>query len=89
LHSFLYFVKKEFKNYQNDPATSVLSPDQIKVLEHLHVPLTSRGDDHWLRFFDQLVHYQAKHGHVLVPRLSEVPGLGDWVTDQRRQYKAL
>ena len=87
LHSFLYFIKKEFKNYQSDPATSNLTADQVKVLEHLHVPLTSRGDDHWARFYDLLVKYQATHGHVLVPRLCEVPGLGDWVTDQRRQVR--
>ncbi|GKY95281.1 hypothetical protein MPSEU_000490100 [Mayamaea pseudoterrestris] len=89
LHSFLYYIKKEFKNYQNDPTACDLTADQIKVLEHLHVPLTSRGDDHWVRFYDLLVGYREKHGHVLVPRLSEVPGLGDWVTDMRRQYKAL
>lgn len=33
--------------------------------------------------------YKKTHGHILVPRLCEVPGLGDWVTDQRRQYKAM
>ena len=32
--------------------------------------------------------YGERHNHVLVPRLCEIPGLGDWVTDQRRQYKA-
>lgn len=89
LHAFLYFIKKEFKNFQADSESSNLTADQIKVLEHLHVPLTSRGDDHWQRFYDLLVKYKATHGHVLVPRLCEVPGLGDWVTDQRRQYKAL
>jgi hypothetical protein len=89
LHSFLYYIKKEFKNYQNDATTSSLTAEQVKVLEYLHVPLTSRGDDHWLRFYDLLVKYRERHGHVLVPRLCEVPGLGDWTTDQRRQYKAL
>lgn len=89
LHAFLYHIKKEYKNYNQDPSSSTLTFDQVKVLEYLHVPLTSRGDDHWLRFYDLLVKYKETHGHVLVPRLSEVPGLGDWVTDQRRQYKAL
>jgi Helicase associated domain len=52
------------------------------------VPLTSRGEEHWNRFYELLRQYQQMHGHVLVPRLCEIPGLGDWVTDQRRQYKS-
>lgn len=28
-------------------------------------------------------------GHCLVPRLCEFAGLGDWVIDQRRQYKLM
>jgi hypothetical protein len=89
LHAFITYIKREYKHYTSDPASSSLTADQVKVLEHLHVPLTSRGDDHWMRFYDLLVKYNETHGHVLVPRLCEVPGLGDWVTDQRRQYKAL
>jgi len=88
LHAWLQHLKREYKNYVQDPATSHLTPDQLKVLEYLHIPLTSRGDDHWNRFYDLLKQYGDRHGHVLVPRLCEVPGLGDWVTDQRRQYKA-
>lgn len=88
LYSWLQFIKKEYKNFSNTATTSQLTHQQIAVLESLHVPLTSRGDDHWNRFYEQLVAYKARHGHALVPRLCEVPGLGDWVTDQRRQYKA-
>jgi hypothetical protein len=88
VHAFLQHLKKEYKAYSSDPTTSVLSEEQMKVLEFLHVPLTSRGDDHWNRFYELLQQYGERHGHVLVPRLCEVPGLGDWVTDQRRQYKA-
>jgi hypothetical protein len=99
LHSWIQFLKKEFKNHSNhhpgdhDGKASgttgcALSEEQIKVLELLHVPLTSRGDEHWNRFYELLNQYGQRHGHVLVPRLCEVPGLGDWVTDQRRQYKA-
>lgn len=96
LHSWLQYLKREYKLYvaateaegkEGVPASS-LTADQLKVLESLHIPLTSRGDDHWNRFFRLLVNYKEQHGHVLVPRLCETPGLGDWVTDQRRQYKA-
>jgi Helicase associated domain len=100
LHAFLQHLKKEYKHYMvkmgEDPSEpnpdefppSVLTPQQVAVLESLHIPVTSRGDEHWLRFFSLLEDWKKEHGHVLVPRLCEVPGLGDWVTDQRRQYKS-
>jgi len=99
LHAWLKFLKQQYKFFLSSQEAapenqafaaeiSVLSADQFKVLQSLHVPLTSRGDDHWNRFFGLLTDYKETHGHVLVPRLCETPGLGDWVTDQRRQYKA-
>lgn len=103
LQAWLQHIKREYKNYaavkeeeghhtkESNESTppSTLTEDQIKVLQYLHVPLTSRGDEHWNRFFSLLEDYKKTHGHILVPRLCEVPGLGDWVTDQRRQYKAM
>lgn len=104
LYQWLQFLKKEYKNFTGggggngsdaaSPAVAAtaaaaqLTAQQVAVLESLHVPLTSRGDDHWNRFHELLAAYKVRHGHVLVPRLAEIPGLGDWVTDQRRQYKA-
>lgn len=88
LHIWLQHLKREYKNYLSGEVGTSLTDVQVKVLESLHVPLTSRGDDHWNRFYQLLQAYADRHGHVLVPRLCEVPGLGDWVTDQRRQYKA-
>ena len=71
----------------SEPIKSKLTDQQVSVLEFYHVPLTSRGDDHWSRFYNLLAQYKQSHGHCLVPRLCEIPGLGDWVTDQRRQKK--
>jgi hypothetical protein len=88
LYAWIQNVKKEYKLYMNHSPQCQLTSQQVMVLESLHVPLTSRGDDHWNRFYELLVQYRNRHGHVLVPRLCEIPGLGDWVTDQRRQYKA-
>jgi Helicase associated domain len=88
LYAWLQVIKKEYKLYSNGSPTTSLTAQQVLVLESLHVPLTSRGDEHWNRYYDLLQQYQQRHGHVLVPRVCEVPGLGDWVTDQRRQYKA-
>jgi hypothetical protein len=85
LHSWMQHLKREYKHHLSGDVASTLTDVQVKVLEFLHVPLTSRGDDHWNRFFQLLQAYADRHGHVLVPRLCEIPGLGDWVTDQRRQ----
>ena len=102
LHAWLQVLKKEYKAYtactirsNSDPqqlqqqqhsTKSRLTQQQFEVLEFYHIPLTSRGDDHWMRFYTLLLQYRERHGHCLVPRLSE-GGLGDWVTDQRRQAK--
>jgi hypothetical protein len=88
LHTWLQNLKRDYKHYVGNETTSPLTEEQAFVLESLHVPVTSRGDEHWNRFFGLLQQYREEHGHVLVPRLCEVPGLGDWVTDQRRQHKA-
>jgi hypothetical protein len=88
LHAWLSFVKREYGLFMQDPSKSVLHSQDFDVLKHLHIPLTSRGEEHWYRFYGLLVQYHQQHGHVLVPRVCEIPGLGDWVTDQRRQYKA-
>jgi len=100
LHAWMQLLKKEYKIYSSqqqqqqgststtsEPIKSKLTDQQVSVLEFYHVPLTSRGDDHWSRFYNLLVQYKQSHGHCLVPRLCEIPGLGDWVTDQRRQKK--
>ena len=40
--------------------------------------------------FQRLVEYKEKHGNCLVPnRYSKDPQLGNWVSTQRRQFKAL
>jgi Helicase associated domain len=88
LYAWLQQIKKEYKQFANGAPNCQLTAQQVLVLESLHIPITSRGDDHWNRYYDLLVQYKARHGHVLVPRVCEVPGLGDWVTDQRRQHKA-
>lgn len=87
LCDFLKFCRKEFKNKEQGTGPVTLSDDQFRLLDHLNIPVTSRGDDHWNRFFTLLENYKKEHGHVLVPRPSQVAGLGDWVSDQRRQYK--
>lgn len=98
LHAWLQLVKRMYKQFgeyaESRKAGNLrkglpLTVAQIKVLDHLNVPLATRGNGHWNRFYSLLRQYKDRHGHVLVPRFCEVPGLGDWVTDQRRQHKAM
>jgi Helicase associated domain len=82
--------RKEFKIYQESPDRSFLTPDQVKVLDHLQFPWNTRGDDHWIRNYDHLKQFYKDHGHCMVPRtFVDVPNLCHWVTDQRRQLKNL
>jgi hypothetical protein len=50
----------------------------------------TRGEEHWRIHYEKLQAYNARHGHVLVPRVNpEDPKLGDWVCEQRHQYKLM
>jgi GTP cyclohydrolase II len=84
-HSKLYKwsakQRRHYKVFQKDPSeTSEVTEDRIKVLESVRFAFTSRGDDHWERHYEKLRQFKQDHGHVLVSRQSEVPGLGDWVS---------
>eukprot|EP00978_Attheya_sp_CCMP212_P004734 scaffold10364_cov61-Attheya_sp.AAC.10 len=67
-----------------------LTEDRIAVLHALHFRWNIRGEQNWKRNYDDLVLFKAANGHCLVPRLyGDNLRLGEWVTEQRRQYKAL
>lgn len=80
LHKWVLHQRKQYKLFQNDADSSSLTPDRIKVLESVRFAFTTRGEDHWNRNFEKLKEFRKVHGHVLVPRLSEEAGLGDWVS---------
>lgn len=50
------------------------------MLESVRFAFTTRGEEHWQKSYDKLKEYREEHGHVLVPRQCEIPGLGDWVS---------
>lgn len=90
LYDWMLEQRKAFKEYQEDPADSALTEDQVKVMDFLHFPWNTRGEEHWARNFEYLKAFRAENGHTMVPRTyHEVPNLCHWVTDQRRQMKNL
>jgi len=87
LYAWIVQLRKDYKTRERDPSESPLTDDQISVLESVRFAFTTRGEEHWQKSYERLKEYKADHGHVLVPRQCEIPGLGDWVTSQRQQYQ--
>jgi hypothetical protein len=80
LYQWIVQLRKDYKTRESNPERSPLTLDQIDVLESVRFQFTTRGQEHWQKNFDKLKEYKAEHGHVLVPRQCEIPGLGDWVS---------
>jgi len=87
LYKWIVQLRKDYKTRERDPAESPLTENQINVLESVRFAFTTRGEEHWQKNYEKLKEYKVDHGHVLVPRQCEIPGLGDWVTSQRQQYQ--
>ena len=79
LYSWIVQLRKDYKTRERDPSESPLTDDQISVLESVRFAFTTRGEEHWKKSYERLKEFKADHGHVLVPRQCEIPGLGDWV----------
>ncbi|KAG7346386.1 helicase domain protein [Nitzschia inconspicua] len=86
LYRWIVQLRKDYKIRERNPEESTLTADQIKTLESVRFAFTTRGEEHWQKNYEKLQEYKKEHGHVLVPRQCEIPGLGDWVTSQRQQY---
>ena len=87
LYLWLQNQKKHYKRYmENKP--SFLNQDRIKVLESIGIEWHLRGNAFWDGMYEKLKSYKVTHGDCLVPRTWKGDKrLGEWVTDQRRQYK--
>lgn len=88
LRNWVDIQRKVYRRHRNDPSSITdRQREQLNALEAIEFPFTLKGELHWDRFYEKLREFRDKHGHSLVPRLCEFPGLGDWVVDQRRHYK--
>lgn len=90
LYNWVQTQRKHYKLYQeNKTSSTFLNADRIAVLDAIDFQWNVRGDTFWQKNFDALVQYKNEHGDLRVPRLyNKNPKLGEWVTDQRRQWKA-
>jgi hypothetical protein len=88
LFQWMQEQRRQFKLYTEDPSTSTLTADQVKVLDSLHFHWHTRGEEHWNRNYLLLKQFHQENGHCLVPRLAK-DKLGEFVTEQRRQMKFL
>ena len=89
-HSLYLWLQNQRKHYKLyiDGKPSFLNEERIKILQSVGVEWSVRGDVFWLNMYDKLKEYKAVHGDTIVPRRWEQnTRLGEWVTDQRRQYK--
>mmetsp|Transcript_15888 Transcript_15888/g.34382 ORF Transcript_15888/g.34382 Transcript_15888/m.34382 type:complete len:505 (-) Transcript_15888:107-1621(-) len=90
LHNWVQTQRKHYKLYQDNKTSSTfLNADRIAVLDAIDFQWNVRGETFWLKNFESLIGYKTEHGDVRVPRLyAKNPKLGEWVTDQRRQWKS-
>lgn len=82
---YIYSIYSSFQIRERAADASPLSSDQIAVLESVRFAFTTRGEEHWQKSYEKLKEYKEEHGHVLVPRQCEIPGLGDWVSGKARR----
>mmetsp|Transcript_61472 Transcript_61472/g.150445 ORF Transcript_61472/g.150445 Transcript_61472/m.150445 type:complete len:320 (+) Transcript_61472:272-1231(+) len=87
LYKWVSQLRKDYKQRERSPESCTLSREQIQVLQSIYFAFTTRGEEHWQKSFAKLKQFRDAHGHVMVPRQCEYPGLGDWVTSQRQQYQ--
>ena len=98
LYNWVETQRKQYKLYlttttDSDPSltnTVFLTDDHVDVLDAIDFQWKVKKDDKlWNQQFKNLLAYKKEHDDVNVPRnYVGMPKLGEWVTEQRRQYKA-
>lgn len=88
LYNWIQRQRAYYQEMNTKPDLTCLSPDRIAVLDAIDFQWNLRGDNFWQKNVDGLIAYKKEYGDVRVPRLyNKNPKLGEWVTDQRRQWK--
>ena len=83
LHRWMSNIRK---NYKADPDLLFKNKEKLQMLEELDFPWDlQQATWHWR--YQQLCDFANTHGHCRVP--ADVPRLGIWVRNQRREYLRL
>jgi len=90
LFNWIQTQRRHYELYMDNKTSSTfLNADRIAVLDAIDFQWNIRGESFWQKHFDALVAYKREYGDARVPRhYSKNSKLGEWVTDQRRQFKA-
>jgi len=91
LYNWVLIQKKHYRHFKESEhnPSSFLNTDRIAVLDAIDFQWNIRGEAFWQKNFDALLTYKKENGDCRVPRLyAKNTKLGEWVTDQRRQWKA-
>jgi len=87
LADWLEKQRSQYRLYVNE-CESEMNVERCAILEAVGVKWNHKNDEIWERQFRNLQAYKEIHGDTLVPRKWEgSKSLGEWVTDQRRQFK--
>eukprot|EP00566_Odontella_aurita_P010121 CAMPEP_0113547012 /NCGR_PEP_ID=MMETSP0015_2-20120614/12119_1 /TAXON_ID=2838 /ORGANISM="Odontella" /LENGTH=425 /DNA_ID=CAMNT_0000447519 /DNA_START=402 /DNA_END=1679 /DNA_ORIENTATION=+ /assembly_acc=CAM_ASM_000160 len=89
LYAWCVAQRKQYKLYREGCDNfSYLTIDRVAVLDAAGFEWNVRGDAFWKKQYAALKDYRLEHGHTMIPRNWEKdPKPGEWVTDQRRQYR--
>jgi len=90
LFNWIQTQRRHYELYMDNKTSSTfLNADRIAVLDAVDFQWNIRGESFWQKHFEALVAYKREYGDARVPRhYSKNSKLGEWVTDQRRQFKA-
>ena len=89
LGNWVHNQRTQYKKFQQDPSTSSMTQERIERLESIAFEWGVTLSAEWDTKFHELVAYKDAHGGSCnVPqRYAENPQLGNWVHNQRTQYK--
>ena len=87
LGQWVWNQRKNYKLYQ-DGKPSPMTAERIRALESVGFKRNVSVGGLWSVRFQQLREYKVQFGHCAVPqKYSANPKLGQWVTNQRRNYR--
>jgi len=90
LGSWVNRQRTQYKKFQQDPSTSFMTQERIERLESIGFEWGGIFSAEWDTKFNELVAYKDTHGgscNVPTRGYAENPQLGNWVSNQRTQYK--